>query len=303
MDLFNEGKIRSYEERTKKSSDVIEALRVESIAKINTYLSNRKIPLHYESIWLELNTSDQVALCIVENVLIECNDFTDTREDILSGLCIIYQELSVYKLMLKVKASCKTILSNILDIERGICIDWNEEELVPLVMKHLIINMRRFELNVENHKLINIANLNNWFKVPLSTLYIDSGDEHYKETDTSYKGIELRSPGHKKLCNRLEELGYMFFFEAPCKLLEDNKRYRRIDLIVVKNDRAVIVEVDGGTHRTVEQQKDDYDRDYLIRKQWSNTIRIEHGEALNETEKVIEKIISMLDPLRGVIKS
>ena len=93
----------------------------------------------------------------------------------------------------------------------------------------------------------------------------------------------------------------MFFFEAPCKLIGDTKHYRRVDLIVVHNNRAVIVEVDGGTHRSVDQQKDDYERDRLIRKDWKNTLRFEHGEALNKTEECIEKIISALDPTRGLI--
>ena len=79
-------------------------------------------------------------------------------------------------------------------------------------------------------------------------------------------GIDLKSPGHKKICEKLKQMGVMFFFESPCKLLGDSKSYRRIDLVVVANDRAVIVEIDGSTHRSRDQQRDDYLRDHLIRK-------------------------------------
>ena len=205
-------------------------------------------------------------------------------------------------LCIELRDHCMTILSEVKEIEKHkIEYDWNESEFMPVVMKHFFIEARK--MGVANEKmLISLAKFNSWWQTALEDIYVDSSDKDWEDTPTSYKGIELRSPGHKKLCKRLDELGYMFFFEAPCHLLGDSKKFRRVDLVVVKGDRAVIVEIDGGTHRTIPQQRDDYERDRLIRKEWSNTIRIEHGEALNETETAIEKIISMLDPTRGLIK-
>ena len=93
----------------------------------------------------------------------------------------------------------------------------------------------------------------------------------------------------------------MFFFEAPCFLLGDIKKHRRIDLVVVNNNRAVIVEVDGGSHRKTIQQKDDYERERLIRKHFSNTLRFEHGYVLENIEECFYKIMESLNPHRGVI--
>ena len=175
---------------------------------------------------------------------------------------------------------------------------WNEEKFMPMCMEQMfaILKDKNDQISWDRYKYwtdYTVANLVQ-NKEPLKTKEI-------KDTDYTYMGIELRSPGHRKLCKRLYEMGYMFFFEAPCKLQKDTKHYRRIDLVVIHNNRALIVEIDGGSHRTVEQQRDDNERDWLIRRNWTNTLRIEHGDALNKTEECIEKIISGLDPTRGLI--
>ena len=51
----------------------------------------------------------------------------------------------------------------------------------------------------------------------------DEGSEINYFSETSYMGIDLKSPGHKKICEKLEQMGVMFFFESPCKLLGDSK--------------------------------------------------------------------------------
>ena len=122
------------------------------------------------------------------------------------------------------------------------------------------------------------------------------------ESKTTYRGEELSSPGHLKICKKLEEDGVMFFFEAPTFLLGDKKQKRRMDLVVIKNNRAVIVEIDRWTyHRSRTQQEDDNERDRLIRKNWNNTLRLSHDEAMNKTNEAIQKIYDALDPTRGSI--
>ena len=50
-------------------------------------------------------------------------------------------------------------------------------------------------------------------------------------------------------------------FEAPTYLDGDKKIKRFIDLVVIKNNRAVIVEIDGWSyHRSRTQQEDDNNR-------------------------------------------
>ena len=137
-----------------------------------------------------------------------------------------------------------------------------------------------------------------WRNKKIKDFWINKG---YIDNPTSFKGIDLYSPGHKQLCERLEQAGVMFFFEAPCFLLGDQKQYRRIDLVVVSNNRAVIVEVDGGSHRKTNQQKDDYERERLIRKHFSNTLRFEHGYVIEHTDECFYKIMESLNPSRGMI--
>lgn len=173
---------------------------------------------------------------------------------------------------------------------------WNRKEMLSLCMKDFINSTEKIagEFNSNNYDLRCQYTIND---------IIDNKvlPRNYSASETSFRGIELKSPGHKKLCETLRDAGYMFFFEAPCNLPDDHKKYRCIDLIVIGNQRAVIVEIDGGTHRIVEQQRDDYERDRLIGKHWPKRLRFEHGEVMNKTQECMEKIIGELDPLSGVI--
>ena len=64
---------------------------------------------------------------------------------------------------------------------------------------------------------------------------------------------------------------------------------------------AYLVEVDGGSHRKTNQQKDDYERERLIRKHFSNTLRFEHGYVIEHTDECFYKIMESLNPSRGMI--
>ena len=120
-------------------------------------------------------------------------------------------------------------------------------------------------------------------------------------SETSFKGIELNSPHHKKLCEKLEAAGLMFFFEAPCYLMGDKKSHRRIDLVVINRGRAVIVEIDGSHHRTVIQKRDDDERDRLIQNNFTNYLRFDAAYVLENTDEVFNKIMARINPDTGKI--
>ena len=107
-----------------------------------------------------------------------------------------------------------------------------------------------------------------------------------------FKGVELNSPPHKKLYEKLEEAALMFFSEAPCYLLGDKKLHRRIDLVVINQVMAVIVEIDGGHHRTVNHKRDDDERDRLIQNNFTNYLRFEANYAYENTDEVFNKIMA-----------
>ena len=93
----------------------------------------------------------------------------------------------------------------------------------------------------------------------------------------------------------------MFFFEAPCYLLGDNKSHRRIDLVVINKGRAVIVEIDGGHHRTRDQKIDDDERDRLIQNNFTNYLRFEANYVYEKTDEVFNKIMARINPDTGKI--
>jgi very-short-patch-repair endonuclease len=129
-----------------------------------------------------------------------------------------------------------------------------------------------------------------------------------KDSSTIYKNLDLHSPAHKLICEELERNQVMFMYEVNTVLPGDNKTYRRIDLIVIQNNRAVIVEIDGKEHRSTQKQyQDDTNRDRLVGNHWSNQLRLEYGEIMddfreNEGKYVMRKILSRCDPNAGVIR-
>lgn len=138
--------------------------------------------------------------------------------------------------------------------------------------------------------------LQSWFNRSFGELY---SSNKVIESETSFKGVELNSPPHKKLCKKLESAGLMFFFEAPCYLMGDKKLHRRIDLVVINKGMAVIVEIDGSHHRTVKQKRDDDDRDRLIQNNFSNYLRFESNYVFENTDEVFNKIMARINPDTG----
>ncbi len=124
-------------------------------------------------------------------------------------------------------------------------------------------------------------------------------DPDQLENAQIFKTTDLKSQGHKMLCERLERDGYMFSYEAHTIIPDDRKLFRRIDLIVFHRQACVIVEIDGTQHGEYKQRKDDYDRDRLITRHWQNTVRFTHSEVVNNLERVMAEITDRLHPSAG----
>ena len=165
---------------------------------------------------------------------------------------------------------------------------WNHSIFMPYIMVSIY---EMFACIGKLDSKISTARFKAWQNYKLEKIYLKEGEVE-RDSVTEFRGVELRSPGHKMICARLAEMGYMFFFEAPCVLLGDTYQKRFIDLVVIANNHAVIVEIDGGTHRTKEQQRDDNLRDHLIDQNWTNRIRIEHTDAVEKTDEMVNRIIS-----------
>lgn len=148
-----------------------------------------------------------------------------------------------------------------------------------------------------------------WFESLQSSLTIPREPEKEQESKLEgiYKNVDLKSPAHQLVCEELERRKIMFMWEVNTVLPGDTKSYRRIDLVVIQNFRAVIVEIDGKSHRSQQKYQDDANRDRLIGDHWNNQIRLEYGEVMddfreNEGEVVMRKILSRLDPNNGLIR-
>ena len=123
----------------------------------------------------------------------------------------------------------------------------------------------------------------------------------YDERPETFKGVSLGvgAVGHRMLCERLEQDGYMFVFEAPFFLPNDNRSgwdKRRMDLMVFKNQTALIIEVDGSQHGEYKQRGDDYERDSLIGMHWLKMRRFRNSDIVNNLDQVIGIIDHLLDP-------
>jgi len=284
------------------------------IKVIEEFLIDRGVPPEksIEAIWVDCSLYEKVAIRIVYEYLVSLEFFVKTlrgrepqhlptqvfeddkvishfnqlRDDadmIIQGMCEPH------------KSELKKALTTGMFL--GKKIPWHESTFMPIVMKYFFLFVNDFN---ELKSKVSLARFNAWYNYEVGKVFLKE-DEEERDSITEFKGVQLRSPGHKKLCNRLAEMGYMFFFEAPCILLGDKCRKRFIDLVVIANNRAVIVEIDGGTHRNKEQQRDDNLRDHLIGQNWTNRIRIEHTDAMEKTEEMVSRIISYLDPDKGRI--
>lgn len=148
---------------------------------------------------------------------------------------------------------------------------------------------------------INHKKLKAWLTRTPSDFLLGIDDRGRQDTPTSYRGIELNSPGHKRLCEKLASKNIMFMLEAATFVPGDKKNYRKVDLVVVKDDKAVIVEIDGSTHLG-KQREDDYLRDAIINEHWSNHIRFSHREVQDDIDLVFRRILKKLDRNDGNIR-
>jgi hypothetical protein len=123
----------------------------------------------------------------------------------------------------------------------------------------------------------------------------------FKEEGETFKGVSLgkRATGHRMLCERLEKDGYMFIFEAPFYLPGDilsGWSKRRMDLMIFRNQTALIIEIDGTQHGEWRQRGDDYERDSLIGRHWLKMRRFRNTDIVNNLDNVMAIIENLLDP-------
>ena len=292
--------MRIFKEIENKNNEFIDSAQLlkKELLAIDSYLVKIKIPEGKYSIdeYKDYNSYEKLAAHIANKCIQDSCILDDLSIDKQSRMLSVYQQV-----LFTTEEVVKSVWQNITKLEANIkyseTFSWEEEELLALTMKQLFHQLSSWQAYEER---ISTARFQAWYNYKIKKVYLGEGESSL-DTEISFQGIDLKSPGHKLLCERLTEMGYMFFFEAPCILLGDKKRYRRIDLVVIANNRAVIVEIDGGTHRTPNQQRDDYNRDELIRKNWTNTLRLEHSDVINSTEDCMTKIISYLDPMKGRI--
>ena len=129
-----------------------------------------------------------------------------------------------------------------------------------------------------------------------------------------FREVFLKSTGHVLLCEKLAQEKVLFSFEIPTIIPNDRefskRQYRRIDLLVVKDGKAVFIEIDGKQHydhelfddyRVQEQREDDNLRDRLLRRHWPKSMRITHEEIMRNVDEVFEMIMQQLDPHTGNI--
>ena len=126
-------------------------------------------------------------------------------------------------------------------------------------------------------------------------------DGSYDPKPESFKRVSLgnNAVGHRMLCERLEKEGYMFLFESPCFLPGDHEltgnHKRFLDLVVFRNQTALIIEVDGGQHDEFKQRGDDYERDSFIGRHWLKMRRFRNYDCENDLDRVMKVISQLLD--------
>ena len=121
---------------------------------------------------------------------------------------------------------------------------------------------------------------------------VEPNPPNKEEERFEYKGINLQSPNHLRLCKELEAQEFLFWFEAPASIPGyPYGRYKRAehDLVVSYNGKVLIVEIDGGTHHNEVQRQKDNQRDNLAANKGINTMRVTHQQAKN-IEEVIGNI-------------
>ncbi|MEB3253717.1 MAG: DUF559 domain-containing protein [Synechococcus sp.] len=105
-----------------------------------------------------------------------------------------------------------------------------------------------------------------------------------------FKGVDLGSEGHARLCEALEADGVLFCFEVQtCIPDADDHRRRTLDLLVLGPHGVLNVEIDGERHNRIKRREKDYDRDRLLSRHL-RTLRFSHDRVLSDPGSVSRTI-------------
>ena len=113
--------------------------------------------------------------------------------------------------------------------------------------------------------------------------------------DHRFRGVDLNSEGHVRLCEALAAAELLFCFEVrTCIPGGDPTICRRLDLLVIGPHSLLNVEVDGARHNRTKKRECDYDRDRLLSRHL-RTLRFTHETVLESPEQVVACIRQELE--------
>ena len=265
---------------TYKDGVTYHQLSNEEISKLENYCSDQDISAKDLEKYQSLNLMEKLSRNIICSLISEEIEVYESWDP-------VGPSSRVYDLVEKINVKAKDTLKNIVGYPPDT--ESYNDFLFPILIKDYFENIEDF----------NYEKFMRWWDIEFKTFW--ERFSPINKSETSFKGVELNSPPHKKLCEKLEAAGLMFFFEAPCYLLGDEKSHRRIDLVVINKGMAVIVEIDGGHHRTVKQKRDDDERDRLIQNNFTNYLRFDAAYVLENTDEVFNKIMARINPDTGKI--
>ncbi|MBL6740522.1 MAG: DUF559 domain-containing protein [Synechococcus sp. BS301-5m-G54] len=105
-----------------------------------------------------------------------------------------------------------------------------------------------------------------------------------------FRGVDLNSEGHVRLCEALAAADVLFCFEVrTCIPGGDPTICRRLDLLVIGPHSLLNVEVDGARHNRTKKRECDYERDRLLSRHM-RTLRFTHEAVLASPEQVVDCI-------------
>ena len=117
-----------------------------------------------------------------------------------------------------------------------------------------------------------------------------------------FKGIDLHSEGHARLCEALEAEGLLFCFEVNTCVPDGETGLRRtLDLLVITPVAVMNVEIDGARHNRTKRRDKDYSRDRLLSRHL-RTLRFTHEAVIEDpfavARTIREELVLDQRPLR-----
>ena len=103
-----------------------------------------------------------------------------------------------------------------------------------------------------------------------------------------FKGIDLNSEGHARLCEALESEGLLFCFEVNTCVPDGEAGLRRtLDLLVITPVAVLNVEIDGARHNKTKRRDKDYSRDRLLSRSSRSSSRRSSRDRLLSLDRLL----------------